>query len=217
MNSQTISISQDLFSMISPSSPSSPWNPSKRTTSTMLIVALKSNNFAELDREEYVNHYKKILETSNDFNPVADLRPMIGGTLIECVECARTLAESYSLSEDRDLYVTGDLYDNDVATPAMIVVPRRRRKVHGQNEKEAKKQNWESNVKEPPSPTPMPRPTPKPVDEDLYKISPELLYAKTRKKKGLCFFPSCFLPTCFAYDTWKFEEPINVHISEIEE
>jgi hypothetical protein len=41
-----------------------------------------------------------------------------------------------------------------------------------------KKQNW---VKEPPSPTPMSRPTTKPVDEDLYKISPDLLYVKTRK------------------------------------
>lgn len=45
-----------------------------------------------------------------------------------------------------------------------------------------KKQNWVSNVvKEPQSPTPISRPTPKPVDEDLYKISPELLYAKTTK------------------------------------
>lgn len=32
---------------------------------------------------------------------------------------------SYS-DEDRDLYVAGDLYENDVVTPAMIVVPRRR-------------------------------------------------------------------------------------------
>ncbi|KAK7286743.1 hypothetical protein RJT34_21959 [Clitoria ternatea] len=120
----------------------------------------------------------------------------------ECFESARQtgfLRYSYSEPEDRDLYVTGDLYQNDVVTPAMIVVPRTRQKVRGQNEKEAKKKNWESNnVKEPPSPTPMPRPTPKPVDEDLYKISPELLYAKTRKKRGLCFFPSCLLPTCFA-------------------
>jgi len=55
-------------------------------------------------------------------------------------------------------------------------------KVRCQHEKGAKKQNWVSNVKELPSPTsPIPRPKPKPVDEDLYKISPELLYAKTRK------------------------------------
>lgn len=28
--------------------------------------------------------------------------------------------------EDRDLYVAGDLYQNDVLTPTVIVVPRRR-------------------------------------------------------------------------------------------
>ncbi|XP_061351092.1 uncharacterized protein LOC133296159 [Gastrolobium bilobum] len=117
----------------------------------------------------------------------------------QCFESARQaglLRYSYSESEERDLYVTGDLYENDVVTPAMIVVPRRREKVHGQHEKEAKKHNWVT--KEPLSPISVPRPTPKPVDEDLYKISPELLYARTRKKKGLCFFPSCLLPTCIA-------------------
>lgn len=51
-------------------------------------------------------------------------------------------------------------------------------KAGSQHEKDMKKQNW---VKEPPSPIPISRPTPKPVDEDLYKISPDLLYAKTRK------------------------------------
>jgi len=47
----------------------------------------------------------------------------------ECFESARQagfLRYSCSESEDRDLYVTGDLYENDVVTPAMIVVPRRR-------------------------------------------------------------------------------------------
>ncbi|CAJ1949690.1 unnamed protein product [Sphenostylis stenocarpa] len=120
----------------------------------------------------------------------------------QCFESARQaglLRYSYSESEDRDLYVTGDLYENDVVTPAMIVVPRRREKARCQHEKEAKKQSWVSNVRELPSPTsPIPRPKPKPVDEDLYKISPELLYAKTRKKRGLCFFPSCLIPTCIA-------------------
>ncbi|KAK7386248.1 hypothetical protein VNO78_26331 [Psophocarpus tetragonolobus] len=121
----------------------------------------------------------------------------------QCFESARQaslLRYSYSESEDRDLYVTGDLYENDVVTPAMIVVPRRREKVRCQHEKEAKKQNWVvSNVKEIPIPTsPISRPKSKPVDEDLYKISPELLYAKTRKKRGLCFFPSCLIPSCNA-------------------
>lgn len=48
----------------------------------------------------------------------------------QCFESARQagfLRYSYSESEqDRDLYVAGDLYENDVVTPAMIVVPRRR-------------------------------------------------------------------------------------------
>ncbi|KAL6271092.1 hypothetical protein ACE6H2_028003 [Prunus campanulata] len=105
---------------------------------------------------------------------------------------------SYS-DEDRDLYVTGDLYENDVVTPAMIVVPRRRNKSRQSNVKEAKEQSWVvSDVKEPPSPPPRHRPTPKPVDEDLYKISPETLYAKTRKKRGFGFFSSCLVPTCVA-------------------
>ncbi|KAI4356309.1 hypothetical protein L6164_000341 [Bauhinia variegata] len=119
----------------------------------------------------------------------------------QCFESARQaglLRYSYSESEDRDLYVTGDLYENDVVTPAMIVVPRISAKVRDQNGKEAKKQTWVKDVKEPCSPPPLPRPTPKPVDEDLYKISPELLYAKTRKKRGLSLFSSCLVPTCIA-------------------
>ncbi|XVF32075.1 hypothetical protein REPUB_Repub17cG0050600 [Reevesia pubescens] len=118
----------------------------------------------------------------------------------QCFESARQAGLlRYSYSEDRDLYVAGDLYENDVVTPAMIVVPRRRTKVRESHAKEGKKQSWEvcSDVKEPPSPTPMGRPTPKPVDEDLYKISPELLFAKPKKKRGLSFFSSCCLvPTC---------------------
>ncbi|BAT96968.1 hypothetical protein VIGAN_09030100 [Vigna angularis var. angularis] len=60
----------------------------------------------------------------------------------QCFESARQaglLRYSYSESEDRDLYVTGDLYENDVVTPAMIVVPRRREKVRCQHEKRSKK------------------------------------------------------------------------------
>ena len=45
----------------------------------------------------------------------------------QCFETARqTGLFRYSYSEDRDLYVAGDLYENDVVAPAMIVVPRRR-------------------------------------------------------------------------------------------
>ncbi|XP_031252189.1 uncharacterized protein LOC116110100 [Pistacia vera] len=116
----------------------------------------------------------------------------------QCFESAREAGLlRYSYSEDRDLYVAGDLYQNDVVTPAMIVVPRRRTKVRDSHAKDEKKQNWTvSDVIEPPSPTPMANVTPKPVDEDLYKISPELLYAKTKKKGVLGFFSSCLLPTC---------------------
>ncbi|KAK4573474.1 hypothetical protein RGQ29_031435 [Quercus rubra] len=116
----------------------------------------------------------------------------------QCFESARQAGLlRYSYSEERDLYVAGDLYENNVVTPAMIVVPRRRTKVRDPYVKEGKKQSWNSDVKEPLSPSPPPRPTPKPVDEDLYKISPELLYAKTKKKRGLGLFSSCLLPTCF--------------------
>ncbi|KAK3184696.1 hypothetical protein Dsin_031982 [Dipteronia sinensis] len=124
----------------------------------------------------------------------------------QCFDSARQAGLlRYSYSEDRDLYVAGDLYDNDVVTPAMIVVPRSRTK-GGDESRDGKKQSkWAvvSDVKkdeESDHQSPRRRRrhvTPKPVDEDLYKISPELLYAKTRKKRGgLGFFSSCLLPTC---------------------
>lgn len=121
----------------------------------------------------------------------------------ECFDSARQpqAARRYSFSEERDLYVAGDLYDNDhVVTPAVIVFPRHRGKKHQSHVKEATKRGWvECDMKEPPSPMPaLPRQTPKPVDEDLYKISPELLHAKPRKKRGLGFFSICLLPTCVA-------------------
>ncbi|XP_059660041.1 uncharacterized protein LOC132306601 [Cornus florida] len=125
----------------------------------------------------------------------------------QCFESARQAGLlRYSYSEDRDLYVAGDLYENDVVTPAMIVVPRRRAKGrHREHVKEGKKEGWV--VKEPPSPVsmsppppppppPLPKKAPKAVDEDLYKISPDLLYAKTKRKRVWCFFSSCYLPTC---------------------
>ncbi|XP_039030440.1 uncharacterized protein LOC120164860 isoform X2 [Hibiscus syriacus] len=119
----------------------------------------------------------------------------------QCFESARqTGLLRYNCSEDRDLYVAGDLFENDVVTPAMIVVPRKRTKVRQSHVKEDKTQSWEAgDVKQPagtePNPDPTAKPTPNPVDEDLYKISPELLYAKTKKKKGLCFFSCCLVPS----------------------
>ncbi|KAK8506019.1 hypothetical protein V6N13_002674 [Hibiscus sabdariffa] len=120
----------------------------------------------------------------------------------QCFESARqTGLLRYGYSEDRDLYVAGDLYENDVVTPAMIVVPRKRTKARQSHVKEGEKQSWEvSDGKQQAtaaaaSPIPMSKPTPKPVDEDLYKISPDLLYAKTKKKKGLSLFSCCLVPS----------------------
>ncbi|CAA3001416.1 uncharacterized protein LOC111371295 [Olea europaea var. sylvestris] len=124
----------------------------------------------------------------------------------QCFESARQAGVCrYSYSdEDRDLYVAGDLYENDVVTPAMIVVPRRRAKRGYPQEKEEKKEaaTWvvcdnDSDMKASPSPvtaSPPARPPPKAVDEDLYKISPALLRAQTKKKKAWGFFSSCLLP-----------------------
>lgn len=51
--------------------------------------------------------------------------------------------------------------------------------------KEMKEKSWASDFKEPMSPAFVSRPTPKPVDEDLYKIPPELLYAEPKKASTL--------------------------------
>ncbi|KAL3531046.1 hypothetical protein ACH5RR_010368 [Cinchona calisaya] len=125
----------------------------------------------------------------------------------QCFETARQdsglLRYGYSDQEDRDLYVAGDLYENDVVTPAMILVPRRRVKSNYPRTRGKGAAAWVVcdcecgvNVKQPPSPPP-PSP-PKAVDEDLYKISPELLRAKprnTNKKRGCGFFSNCLQPS----------------------
>ncbi|XP_017644237.1 uncharacterized protein LOC108484849 [Gossypium arboreum] len=121
----------------------------------------------------------------------------------QCFETARqTGLLRYSYSEDRDLYVAGDLYENDVVTPAMIVVPRKKKKVGESHVKEGKKQRWEVSEEKAAaaatSPIIMAKPTPKPVDEDLYKISPDLLYAKPKKKKALRLLSSCLVPSCLS-------------------
>ncbi|XP_054784838.1 uncharacterized protein LOC129291490 [Prosopis cineraria] len=109
--------------------------------------------------------------------------------------------------QDRDLYVAGDLYQNDVVTPAMIVVPRptKTKVKKRQAETGEEKHKWESEFEGTRSSSTntdhiigVPRPAPKPVDEDLYRISPELLYQKHRKKRGLGIFSSCLLPACIA-------------------
>ncbi|WCJ37237.1 hypothetical protein M5689_018389 [Euphorbia peplus] len=113
----------------------------------------------------------------------------------QCFESARQAGLlRYSYSDERDLYVAGDLYDNNVVTPAMIVVPRRKAKMRQSRVKDEK--NWGKQEEGCKQSTTMGRATPKPVDEDLYKIPPELLYTKPKKKRGLGFFSSCLLPTC---------------------
>ncbi|KAK9747838.1 hypothetical protein RND81_02G017900 [Saponaria officinalis] len=121
----------------------------------------------------------------------------------QCFESGRQVATvgslvrygSYNNSEvdDKDLYVAGDLYQNDVVTPTLIVVPRRcRMKKEGcQNVKQ--KQEWcgySYDVKEPPSPIVSKS---KPVDQDLYQIHPQYFYENSKKKRGLGFFSRCFM------------------------
>ncbi|KAL7586926.1 uncharacterized protein LOC111900115 isoform X1 [Lactuca sativa] len=113
----------------------------------------------------------------------------------QCFESARQAGLiRCSYSGDRDLYVAGDLYENNIVTPAIIVAPRRRVTRYPKEAKNA----YDSDKKEPPSPVSVATPTgawsgqvkPKAVDEDLYKISPELLRLKPRRKRwGL--FSTC--------------------------
>ncbi|KAL0419424.1 UNVERIFIED_CONTAM: hypothetical protein Sradi_1355900 [Sesamum radiatum] len=117
----------------------------------------------------------------------------------QCFESARQAGLlRYNYSQDRDLYVAGDLYENDVVTPAMIVVPRRRGKAAGYGygypkEKGGKKDAWvmcdcDCELRSPPlspvaaAPSPTPPPAPKAVDEDLYKISPHLLRQHAKRQ-----------------------------------
>ncbi|WOG96412.1 hypothetical protein DCAR_0415747 [Daucus carota subsp. sativus] len=117
----------------------------------------------------------------------------------QCFESARQARLlRYSYSEDRDLYVTGDL----CSTYKILV------KGGYPLVKDSKKEGWvvceceyeyEHDVKESPSPVPNappPRKAPKAVDEDLYNIFPDLLYANSKRVRGdLGFFSCCFRPS----------------------
>ncbi|XP_047310666.1 uncharacterized protein LOC124914210 [Impatiens glandulifera] len=102
-----------------------------------------------------------------------------------------------SHSKDRDLYQN-----------AVIVVPRHSHRGKGrygyQKEKEytrnKDRRRWVEcdavKFAPPPPPPSVPRRVrPMAVDEDLYKISPELLYAKPKKKR-MGFLSSCLFPSC---------------------
>ncbi|TMX05215.1 hypothetical protein EJD97_000959 [Solanum chilense] len=127
----------------------------------------------------------------------------------QCFESAKKVGLlRYSYSDDRDLYVAGDLYQNDILTPAMIVVPRRKRKSSiSDGVGKARKERWvvcnceyeydeeKKDISIVPPPPPPIRAS-KAVDEDLYKISPQLLHYKPTRKGVRRFFSSCLLPTC---------------------
>ncbi|KAL5566779.1 hypothetical protein UlMin_029943 [Ulmus minor] len=134
-------------------------------------------------------------------------------------ECARQagLIRYSSSSGDSDPYARGDLYAVDhpqkpVRTVAPPVRKTRGREKRCPHVKEQKKQAKVCDVTEPPrngKPHHVPhirqtqlndvvsRPhrPPKPVDEDLYKIPPELLHS-SRRKKRLGIFSRCLVPTC---------------------
>nr|XP_043612302.1 uncharacterized protein LOC122583997 [Erigeron canadensis] len=127
----------------------------------------------------------------------------------QCFESARQagfIGYGYGgYPQDRDLYVAGDLYENNVVTPAMIVVPRRRRR-----KAPVRVCDYDYDIvysgKQAPAPVKQRKGAdfdfdfkvkPKAVDEDLYKISPELLRGTPRRKsKRWGLFSMCMLPTC---------------------
>ncbi|MFS7902178.1 hypothetical protein Hanom_Chr01g00008241 [Helianthus anomalus] len=97
-------------------------------------------------------------------------------------------------------YVAGDLYNNNVVTPAMIVVPRRRvdrRKgpVRG-SKKVVCDYDYEFMYGGNEDPVPEVVKKKKAVDEDLYKISPELLRAPPTRSKRWGLFSMCMQPGC---------------------
>ncbi|KAK4799656.1 hypothetical protein SAY86_025021 [Trapa natans] len=55
------------------------------------------------------------------------------------------------------------------------------------------------DMEEQESPSSSDPPNDKPVDEDLYKIPPELLFSKPKKRAGLCLFSSCLLPASASF------------------
>ncbi|CAN4093302.1 unnamed protein product [Withania somnifera] len=127
----------------------------------------------------------------------------------QCFESARQAdLLRYSYSQDRDLYVAGDVYQNDIVTPTMIVVPRRKTRATTNEAagKAGKEGGWVvcnseyDEEKEDTSPvppfSPPPKRAPKAVDEDLYKISPQLLHSKSTRKGVRGFLWSCLVPTC---------------------
>ncbi|KAL6522289.1 hypothetical protein OROHE_016842 [Orobanche hederae] len=124
----------------------------------------------------------------------------------QCFESARQAGQlRCRYSEDHDLYVIGDLYDNDILTPAKIIVPRSREarvKTGNPKEREGKKDaqvecDYDCEVER------VGWAATKAVDEDLYKISPHLLRQNPKRgeEDGLSFQAACG-PHVFSERTW---------------
>ncbi|KAL6524280.1 hypothetical protein OROGR_016714 [Orobanche gracilis] len=106
----------------------------------------------------------------------------------QCFESARQAGQlRYSCFKDDDLYVMGDLYDNDILTPAKIIVPRSRGarvKTGYPKDREGKKNahvecDYDCEVER------VGCAATKAVDEDLYKISPHLLCQNPKMQKRM--------------------------------
>ncbi|KAL6555601.1 hypothetical protein OROHE_007273 [Orobanche hederae] len=109
-----------------------------------------------------------------------DVRPFpVFGSWNNITYDAMACAEKaiYSCYEGRDLYVVGDLYDNDVTTPTVIAVPRRQRK-----EVYTKENKWMGSCELKAPPSPVPAYLTPPVEEDLYKVSPGVMRAEDKKR-----------------------------------
>ncbi|VFQ95951.1 unnamed protein product [Cuscuta campestris] len=126
----------------------------------------------------------------------------------QCFESATppALLRYGGYSGGRDLYVAKDLYGGGrILSPAMIVVPRRKGKGESYGKGEGGSEEWmvcgcdcESGLKHrsnAAAPPPLRR-APKAVDEDLYKISPDMLRAKPKKGKMRGFLSGCLQLSC---------------------
>ncbi|WOH09672.1 hypothetical protein DCAR_0729130 [Daucus carota subsp. sativus] len=100
---------------------------SKKNACEITYKPLVFTEFRLYPRPLYPNEFKKIHVPAFGSWDCNDDLPFTQS--FESARQAGLLHSSYS--EDRDLYVTGDLYQNDVVTLATIVVPRRRKRRYG--------------------------------------------------------------------------------------
>ncbi|RID43523.1 hypothetical protein BRARA_I00378 [Brassica rapa] len=126
----------------------------------------------------------------------------------QCFETATTpqpaILHYAPYPQDRDLYLEDDLYDSHhhhhLVSPAVILLPRRKSRVGQEPKRDTSKEehNFKNEATRCPTPVEKRRmAAPKPVDEDLYKVSPQVISSKSTKKRGGVFgcISRCFLPT----------------------